>query len=249
MAISKKRKNSSKSKSKMMTKSKTNSKSSSRKHLNKSRKNRYKTRKMRGGAGPKIEYGNQISNKLVPPAYSLKEPKSLFQRFKNKWFGSSIKSPPSFKQTMQSNINWKKGTDGYYQLRNSPFSDEIHENYAPPNYVKENPNPTPNYDKILMQDLITGRGKEERFNRFRERWGQSQAESEKIMAQERQQKMNAIVKEMENKGENYGFSSTNNDSSFGFPKNLNNSGSSSSSSSTNNDSGFGFPIPPSSSNS
>jgi hypothetical protein len=254
MTISTKRKNSSKSKSKMMTKSKTNSKSSSRKHLNKSRKNRYKTRKMRGGsAGPKINYSNQSPNKLVLPAYS-KEPteqpeppksKSILKSLKNRLFGSSsIKSPPSYNKTMRSYINYKTDNSGefitdkgYLQLKSSPLSDEI-----PPNYREIDTNAsTPTYRDILMQDLITGYGKEERLNRFRERWAQSEAESKKIMAQERQEQMNAIVKQMENKGEKYGFSSTNNDSSFGFPKNLNNSGSSSSSSSSNNDSGFGFP--------
>jgi hypothetical protein len=74
MAISTKRKNSSKSKSKMMSKSKTNSKS--RKHFSKSRKNGIKTRKMRGGSfnyglpTTQLGYGqttvNPIYGKAIP---------------------------------------------------------------------------------------------------------------------------------------------------------------------------------------
>jgi hypothetical protein len=250
MAISTKRKNSSKSKSKMMSKFKTNSKSRSRKHLNKSRKNGIKTRKMRGGAGPDIKYDYQSPNKLFLPAYSVENtesarPKSLFKSLKNRFFGSSSKSksPPSFNKTMTTNTNWIEGTDGYPQLRSSPFSAEITTNYAPPIYQKQNPNPTPSYDNILMQDLITGRGKEERFERFKARMAQSQEESEIRMAQNRQKKINEINEQMETQG--FGFSSTNND--YGFPKKLNNSGSSgssgssSNSSSTNSDSSFGFP--------
>jgi len=92
MTVSIKRKNSSKNKLKSKTKSKFKSKTSSKKYLIKSKKNEYKSRKMRGGELPKFELpkgvdlqkgvGPNVPKVKIPSAFNITKPKPKSQNVK-----------------------------------------------------------------------------------------------------------------------------------------------------------------------